>query len=98
MRAPFIPQEQRLRSRAIVGISGNVTGDPFGDQDVPRICVPRSQRPNQAATVAVQTTSDPKALRTSIAAVINALGRIYPWRPCGTMDELVGERLAPYRL
>lgn len=92
------PQPDPSVSWQIVGVSGNVTGGQFGDPDPPKIYVPRSQRHDPAASVAVHTTSDPEAVRKSIAAAVDDLSPDLPLARVRTMEQLVRGRLAASRL
>jgi len=48
--------------------------------------------------VAVRTAADPEALRKSLAAGVQAIDPDLPLTDVRTMDQIIGERLAPDRL
>ena len=70
----------------------------FGDPRAPQIYVPFAQSPWLQAMVAVRTATDPETLRQSLAAEVRALDPDLPLTEVRTMDQIIGERLAPDRL
>jgi putative ABC transport system permease protein len=83
----------------IVGVCGDVSNlEQFGDPAAPQIYVPFAQSPWPQAMFAVRTAADPETLRKSIAAEVRASDPNLPLTDVRTMDQIVGERLAPDRL
>jgi putative ABC transport system permease protein len=83
----------------IVGVFRDISNlEQFGDPAAPQICVPFAQSPWLQAMVAVRTAADPEALRKSLAAEVQAIDPDLPLTDVQTMDQIVGERLAPDRL
>jgi putative ABC transport system permease protein len=84
----------------IVGVFRNVSNaDRFGDLESPEIYVPFAQSPWPQVTVAVRSaTIAPDALRRSVASAIQAIHPDLPLTDVRTMEQIVGERLAPDRL
>lgn len=93
-RAPGPPVDWR-----IVGVVGNVTTiERFGEPKAPQIYVPFAQNPWPQATVAVRVLTDPQALRPSLATAVHAVDPNLPLTEVQTMEQIVGERMAPDRL
>jgi putative ABC transport system permease protein len=93
-RAPGPPVEWQ-----IVAVVGNVNSiERFGDPKAPQIYVPFAQNPWPQAMAAVRVATDPQALRPSLAAAVHAVDPDLPLTEVQTMDQIVGERLAPDRL
>jgi putative ABC transport system permease protein len=86
----------------IVGVVGDVAGfisaERFGDPRVPQIYLPFAQRPSTDAQVAVRAAADPEGLRRSLAAAVQDVAPDLPLTQVKTMDQIVGESLAPDRL
>jgi putative ABC transport system permease protein len=83
----------------IVGVFHDVSNlEQFGDPTAPQIYVPFAQSPWLQAMVAVRTATDPARLRQSLAAEVRAMEPDLPLTDVRTMEEIVGERLAPDRL
>jgi putative ABC transport system permease protein len=83
----------------IVGVFRDVSNlEPFGDPGAPQIYLPFAQSPWPQAMAAVRATTDPEALRQSLAAAVQAVDPGLPLRDVRTMEQIVGERLAPDRL
>jgi putative ABC transport system permease protein len=84
----------------IVGVFRDVSnGDRFGDPDVPEIYVPFAQSPWPQVRLAVRSsTNQPEALQRSVASAIQAIHPDLPLTEVRTMEQIVGERLAPDRL
>jgi putative ABC transport system permease protein len=84
---------------AIVGVVGNVTTvERFGDPKAPQIYVPFAQNPWPQVTAAVRVATDPQALRPSLGAAVHAVDPDLPLTEVQTMEQIVGERMAPDRL
>jgi putative ABC transport system permease protein len=81
----------------IVGVFRDVSNDePFGEPKAPEMYVPFAQSPWPQAMLAVRTTTDrPELLRSSLAAAVNAVDPALPLVDVRTMEQIVGERLAP---
>jgi putative ABC transport system permease protein len=83
----------------IVGVVGDITTvERFGDPQVPQLYVPFAQNPWPQAMAAVRAASDPEALRKGLAAAVHAVDPNLPLTEVQTMEQIVGERLAPDRL
>ncbi|HEU0178016.1 MAG TPA: ABC transporter permease [Blastocatellia bacterium] len=83
----------------IVGVFRDVSNlEQFGDPGTPQIYVPFAQSPLPQAMVAVRAAASPEALRPSLAAAVQAVSSDLPLMDVRTMDQIVGERLAPDRL
>lgn len=109
MMSQFVPGSPRLGFGAgvpgspvewhIVGVFRDISNlEQFGDPAAPQICVPFAQSPWSQVMVAVRTATDPEALRKSLAAEVQAIDPDLPLTDVRTMDQIVGERLAPDRL
>jgi putative ABC transport system permease protein len=82
----------------IVGVFRDVSNaEQFGDPKAPQMYVPFAQSPRPQATVAVRTTTRPELLRSSLAAAVHAVDPQLPLVSIQTMEQIVGERLAPDR-
>jgi putative ABC transport system permease protein len=80
----------------IVGVFRDVSnGEPFGEPKAPEVYVPFAQSPWPQAMVAVRTTTPPELLRSSLAAAVNTIDPALPLVEVRTMEQIVGERLAP---
>ena len=69
--------------------------EQFGDPKAPEIYVPFAQSPWPQAMVAVRTTTRPELLQSSLAAEVQAVDPDLPLVDVRTMEQIVGERLAP---
>jgi len=109
MMNQFVPGSPRLGFGAgvpgspvewqIVGVFRDISNlEQFGDPAAPQICVPFAQSPWLQVMVAVRTAADPEALRKSLAAEVQAIDPDLPLTDVQTMDQIIGERLAPDRL
>jgi putative ABC transport system permease protein len=107
--AEFVPGTPGLGSGAavpgapsdwiIVGVFHNVSNvERFGDPDAPQIYVPFAQSPWPQVMAAVRAAGDPEVLRRSLAAEVRALDPELPMADVRTMEQIIGERLAPDRL
>jgi putative ABC transport system permease protein len=80
----------------IVGIFRDVSNaEQFGEPKAPEMYVPFAQSPWPQAMVAVRTTTRPELLRSSLAAAANTVAPALPLVDVRTMEQIVGERLAP---
>jgi putative ABC transport system permease protein len=80
----------------IVGIFRDVSNvEQFGEPKAPEMYVPFAQSPWPQAMVAVRTTTRPELLRSSLAAAVNTVAPALPLVDVRTMEQIVGERLAP---
>lgn len=83
----------------IVGVFRDVSNlEQFGDPAAPQILVPFAQSPSLQAMVAVRSAADPNALQKSLGMAVRATDPELPLTDVRTMDQIVGERLAPDRL
>jgi len=83
----------------IVGMFHDVSDlEQFGDPGAPQIYLPFAQSPSPQAMVAVRAAASPGALRPSLATAVRAVAQDLPLMDVRTMDQIVGERLAPDRL
>jgi putative ABC transport system permease protein len=105
----FVPGGSRLGTGAtvlgspvewhIVGVLHDVSNlEQFGNPGAPQIYVPFAQSPWPEAKVAVRAATSPGTLRPSLAAAVQAVAPDLPLMDVRTMDQIVGERLAPDRL
>ena len=80
----------------IVGVFRDVSNaEPFGEPKAPEMYVPFAQSPWAQGMVAVRTTLPPELLRSSLAAAVNTVAPALPLVDVRTMEQIVGERLAP---
>src|SRR5688572_25653362 len=80
----------------IVGVFRDVSNvEQFGEPKAPEMYVPFAQSPWPQAMVAVRTTTRPELLRASLAAAVNTVAPALPLVDVRTMEQIVGERLAP---
>jgi putative ABC transport system permease protein len=80
----------------IVGVFRDVSNvEQFGEPKAPEMYVPFAQSPWPQAMVAVRTTTRPELLRSSLAAAVNTVDPALPLVDVRTMEQIVGERLAP---
>lgn len=83
----------------IVGVFRDIHNfEQFGDPTAPQICIPFAQSPWLQAMVAVRTAADPETLRKALAAEVHAVDPDLPLNEVRTMDQIIGEQLAPDRL
>jgi putative ABC transport system permease protein len=82
----------------VVGVFRDVSNvEQFGEPKAPQLYVPFAQSPSSQANVAVRTTSRPELLQSSLAAAVHAVDPALPLVSIRTMEQIVGERLAPDR-
>jgi putative ABC transport system permease protein len=80
----------------IVGAFRDVSNvEQFGEARAPEMYVPFAQSPGPQAMLAVRTTTRPELLRSSLAAAVNTVDPALPLVDVRTMEQIVGERLAP---
>jgi putative ABC transport system permease protein len=80
----------------IVGIFRDVSNvEQFGEPKAPEMYVPFAQSPWPQAMVAVRTTTHPELLRPSLAEAVHTVAPALPLVDVRTMEQIVGERLAP---
>ena len=80
----------------IVGVFRDVSNvEQFGEPKAPEMYVPFARSPWPQAMVAVRTTTRPELLRSSLAAAVNTVDPALPLVDVRTMEQIVGERLAP---
>jgi putative ABC transport system permease protein len=80
----------------IVGIFRDVSNvEQFGEPKAPEMYVPFAQSPWPQAMVAVRTTTRPELLRPSLAEAVHTVAPALPLVDVRTMEQIVGERLAP---
>jgi putative ABC transport system permease protein len=92
--APGSPVEWR-----IVGVFRNISNlEQFDNPVAPQIYLPFAQSPWLQAMVSVRTASDPEKLQKSLAAQVQAIDPDLPLTEVRTMDQIIGELLAPDRL
>jgi putative ABC transport system permease protein len=83
----------------IVGVFRDISNlEQFDDPIAAQIYVPFAQSPWLQSMVSVRTAADPQKLQRSLAAEVQAMDRDLPLTEVRTMDQIVGERLAPDRL
>jgi putative ABC transport system permease protein len=82
----------------IVGVFRDVSNvEQFGEPKSPQIYIPFAQSPSPQGMVAVRTTTSPEHLQSSLAAAVRAVDPALPLVSIRTMEQVVGERLAPDR-
>jgi putative ABC transport system permease protein len=82
----------------IVGVFRDVSNvEQFGEPKAPQMYVPFAQSASLQAMVAVRTTTRPELLQSSLAAAVHAVDPALPLVSIRTMEQIVGERLAPDR-
>jgi len=82
-----------------VGVIHDVSNlEQLGDPGPPLIYLPFAQSPWPQAMVAVRAATNPGVLRPSLAAAVRAVAPDLPLMEVRTMDQIVGEQLAPDRL
>jgi putative ABC transport system permease protein len=82
----------------IVGVFRDVSNvEQFGEPKSPQIYIPFAQSPSPQGMVAVRTTISPEHLQSSLAAAVRAVDPALPLVSVRTMEQVVGERLAPDR-
>jgi putative ABC transport system permease protein len=82
----------------VVGVFRDVSNvEQFGEPKAPQMYVPFAQSPSSQAMVAVRTTIRPELLQSSLAAAVHAVDPALPLVSVRTMEQIVGERLAPDR-
>jgi putative ABC transport system permease protein len=83
----------------IVGVFRDISNlEQFDDPSPPQIYVPFAQSPWLQSMVSVRTAADPETLRKSLAAEVHGIDPDLPLTDVRTIDQIIGERLAPDRL
>jgi putative ABC transport system permease protein len=77
----------------IVGVYHNLRG-AGSREDFPEINIPFAQNPWPQASIALKTSSDPKAVIKSVAAAVTSVDPDMPLAGVQTIDEIVSESLA----
>jgi putative ABC transport system permease protein len=89
------------RWRTVVGVVGHVKNYALDQKGREQVYVPLKQRPNWASLedmfVAVRTSSDPKALSSSIQQLVHRIDPHQPIYQVRTMDELLEESFSQRR-
>jgi putative ABC transport system permease protein len=83
----------------IVGIVRDISNlEQFDDPVAPQIYLPFAQSPWLQSIVSVRTAGDPASLHQTLAAEVHSLDPDLPLTEVRTMDQIIGERLAPDKL
>ena len=83
----------------IVGVFADVGNlELFGTPEAPQIHVPFAQRPWPQVMAAVRTATRAEAVRQGLGAQVQAIDPELPLTDVRTMEQIVGEQLAPDRL
>ncbi|MFL6333871.1 MAG: ABC transporter permease [Pyrinomonadaceae bacterium] len=92
------PDDKPLPPREVVGVVGNVRFQRFDDEERPEYYIPFEQAPTAVTQVVVRARSgDAAALTSSVRAALKGVDpNLLIWRT-ETMDELVGQSVAPQR-
>jgi putative ABC transport system permease protein len=92
--APGYPVEWQ-----IVGVFRDISNlEQFDDPVAPQIYLPFAQSPWLQAVVSVRTATDAAGLYKNLAAEVYAMDPDLPLTEVRTMDQIIGERLAPDKL
>ncbi|HEX8149360.1 MAG TPA: ABC transporter permease [Pyrinomonadaceae bacterium] len=92
------PDDKPLPPREVVGVVGNVRFQRFDDEERPEYYVPFEQAPSAVTQVVVRSKGeDAAALTAPVRAALKGVDpNLLIWRT-ETMDELVGQSVAPQR-
>src|SRR5215207_702978 len=92
------PDDKPLPPREVVGVVGNVRFQRFDDEERPEYYVPFEQAPSAVTQVVVRAKDgDAAALTSPVRAALKGVDpNLLIWRT-ETMDELVGQSVAPQR-
>jgi putative ABC transport system permease protein len=83
----------------IVGIFRDISNlEQFDDPVAPQIYLTFAQSPWLQSIVSVRAAGDPALLRQTLATEVHALDPDLPLTEVRTMDQIIGERLAPDKL
>ncbi len=83
--------------RAIVGVVGDVRYLGLDAATEPEYYVPAAQAPEPGMTLVVKAAAEPGALGTELRARLRALDPGLPFRGVRSMEELMGQSVAPRR-
>ena len=96
------PIGQRLtveqRTRTIIGVVGNVKQSGLDIETRPEMFWPYYQLPVPFGTFVVRTTADPVGLISSVRSAMHEVDRDLPLYGIKTVDDVIGESVAPQRL
>jgi putative ABC transport system permease protein len=92
------PDDKPLPPREVVGVVGNVRFQRFDDEERPEYYIPFEQAPTAVTQVVVRAREgDAAALTAPVRAALKGVDpNLLIWRT-ETMDELVGQSVAPQR-
>jgi putative ABC transport system permease protein len=92
------PDDKPLPPREVVGVVGNVHFQSFTDEERPEYYIPFEQSPSAVTQVVVRARGgDAAALTAPVRAALKGVDpNLLIWRT-ETMDELVGQSVAPQR-
>ena len=92
------PDDKPLPPREVVGVVGNVRFQRFNDEERPEYYIPFEQSPAAVTQVVVRAKgADAAGLTPSVRAALKGVDpNLLIWRT-ETMDELVGQSVAPQR-
>ena len=89
---------QRLTSFEIVGVVRDVKFDGLAAPSEPAYYLPASQAPLGDMTLLVRTTSDPRAVISSLRQAVWAINPNQPLSNINTLEQIVSENIAQPRL
>jgi putative ABC transport system permease protein len=89
---------ERLTSFAIVGVVRDVKFDGLASASEPAYYLPASQAPLEDMTVLVRTTSDPRAVISSLRQAVWAIDPNQPLSNINTLEQIVSDSIAQPRL
>jgi putative ABC transport system permease protein len=92
------PDDKPLPPREVVGVVGNIHFQSFTDEERPEYYIPFEQSPSAVTQVVVRSRGgDAAALTTEVRAALKGVDpNLLIWET-RTMDELVGQSVAPQR-
>jgi predicted permease len=92
------PNDTPLPPREVVGVVGNIHFQSFTDEERPEYYIPFEQSPSAVTQVVVRSRGgDAAALTTEVRAALKGVDpNLLIWET-RTMDELVGQSVAPQR-
>ena len=89
---------QKLTSFEIVGVARDVKFDGLAAASEPAYYLPASQAPLEDMTVLVRTSSDPRAVISSLRQAVWAIDPNQPLSNINTLEQIVSESIAQPRL